>query len=72
MFELSNKRVSIIFLSYWPMIVSFASQKVCGVWTDDDDLAEQLKDVSKVTEEKSWVSPHHGDYVTAFFLSVHF
>jgi len=35
---------------------NFVSQKVCGVWTDDDDLAEELKDVSKATEEKSWVS----------------
>ena len=31
-------------------------KSVCGVWTDDDDLADELKDVSKVTEEKAWVS----------------
>uniref|UniRef100_A0A6U9ZZG5 Cytosol aminopeptidase domain-containing protein n=1 Tax=Pseudo-nitzschia australis TaxID=44445 RepID=A0A6U9ZZG5_9STRA len=37
-------------------------KKVCGVWTDDDDLAEELKDVSKVTEEKSWRMPMEKSY----------
>lgn len=26
------------------------------MWTDNDDLADELKDISKVTEEKAWVS----------------
>ena len=31
-------------------------QKICGVWTDNDDLAKSIEDVSKVTGDKSWVS----------------
>jgi len=30
---------------------------ICGVWTADDDLAEELADVSKVTSDKSWRMP---------------
>jgi len=37
-------------------------KKVCGVWTNNDDLAEELKDVSKVTEEKSWRMPMEKSY----------
>jgi len=37
-------------------------QKVCGVWTDDDDLADELKDISKVTEEKAWRMPMEKSY----------
>jgi len=37
-------------------------QKVCGVWTDDEDLAEELKDVSKTTEEKAWRMPMEKSY----------
>ncbi len=29
-------------------------KKICGVWTDDDDLAKSLEEVSKVTGDKSW------------------
>ena len=31
--------------------------KVSGVWTDDEDLATELADVSKSTEEKAWRMP---------------
>ncbi|KAL7520926.1 LOW QUALITY PROTEIN: hypothetical protein ACHAWF_000281, partial [Thalassiosira exigua] len=27
---------------------------ICGVWTDDDDLAEDVADISKKTGDKSW------------------
>lgn len=37
-------------------------KKVCGVWTDNDDLADELKDISKVTEEKSWRMPMEKSY----------
>eukprot|EP00581_Thalassiosira_minuscula_P017534 CAMPEP_0183714104 /NCGR_PEP_ID=MMETSP0737-20130205/8766_1 /TAXON_ID=385413 /ORGANISM="Thalassiosira miniscula, Strain CCMP1093" /LENGTH=546 /DNA_ID=CAMNT_0025943009 /DNA_START=171 /DNA_END=1808 /DNA_ORIENTATION=+ len=37
-------------------------KKVCGVWTDDDDLAEDLADVSKVTGDKSWRMPLEKEY----------
>ena len=33
------------------------AQEVCGVFTENDDLAKELEDVSKVTEEKSWRLP---------------
>eukprot|EP00548_Thalassiothrix_antarctica_P008322 CAMPEP_0194132022 /NCGR_PEP_ID=MMETSP0152-20130528/2597_1 /TAXON_ID=1049557 /ORGANISM="Thalassiothrix antarctica, Strain L6-D1" /LENGTH=585 /DNA_ID=CAMNT_0038826933 /DNA_START=197 /DNA_END=1954 /DNA_ORIENTATION=+ len=32
-------------------------QEVCGVWTSNDDLANELKDISDVTGEKSWRMP---------------
>jgi len=35
---------------------------MCGVWTDDDDLAVQLADVSKVTSDKSWRMPLEKSY----------
>jgi len=37
-------------------------KKICGVWTDDDDLAETLSDVSKVTGDKSWRMPMAKEY----------
>jgi len=37
-------------------------KEVCGVWTDDDDLATDLADVSKVTGEKSWRMPLEKSY----------
>lgn len=37
-------------------------KKVCGVWTDNDDLADELRDISKVTEEKSWRMPMEKSY----------
>lgn len=36
--------------------------KVCGVWTDNDDLAKDLEDVSKVTGDKSWRMPLEKEY----------
>ena len=32
-------------------------KEICGVWTANDDLAEELADVSKVTSDKSWRMP---------------
>jgi len=32
-------------------------KEVCGIFTEDDDLANDLADVSKVTGEKSWRMP---------------
>lgn len=37
-------------------------KKVCGVWTEDDDLAVELADVSKVTGDKSWRMPMEKEY----------
>lgn len=37
-------------------------KKICGVWTSDDNLAEELSDVSKVTGEKSWRMPLEKEY----------
>jgi leucyl aminopeptidase len=37
-------------------------KSVCGVWTDNEDLAEELKDVCKVTEEKAWRMPMEKSY----------
>lgn len=37
-------------------------KKICGVWTDDDDLAKTLEDVSKVTGDKSWRMPLAKEY----------
>ena len=37
-------------------------KKMCGVWTDDDDLAKDLEDVSKVTGDKSWRMPMEKEY----------
>jgi leucyl aminopeptidase len=35
---------------------------VCGVFTENDDLAEELTAVSKVTEEKAWRMPMEKSY----------
>ena len=32
-------------------------KSICGVWTDNDDLASELEDVAKKTEEKAWRMP---------------
>jgi len=37
-------------------------QKICGIWTADEDLAEELAEVSKVTGEKSWRMPLEESY----------
>eukprot|EP00584_Thalassiosira_punctigera_P013845 CAMPEP_0172553454 /NCGR_PEP_ID=MMETSP1067-20121228/51021_1 /TAXON_ID=265564 ORGANISM="Thalassiosira punctigera, Strain Tpunct2005C2" /NCGR_SAMPLE_ID=MMETSP1067 /ASSEMBLY_ACC=CAM_ASM_000444 /LENGTH=611 /DNA_ID=CAMNT_0013341647 /DNA_START=143 /DNA_END=1978 /DNA_ORIENTATION=+ len=37
-------------------------KQVCGVWTDDDDLAKDLEDISKVTGDKSWRMPLVKEY----------
>jgi leucyl aminopeptidase len=37
-------------------------KKICGVWTDNDDLAAQLEDISKETGEKSWRMPMEKEY----------
>ncbi|KAL9180724.1 hypothetical protein ACHAXT_011177 [Thalassiosira profunda] len=37
-------------------------KKICGVWTDNDDLAKELEDVSKVTGDKSWRMPMANEY----------
>jgi leucyl aminopeptidase len=36
--------------------------KICGVWTDNDDLATELADVSKTTGDKSWRMPMEKEY----------
>lgn len=37
-------------------------QELCGVWTDNDDLAAELSDISKVTGDKSWRMPMAKEY----------
>jgi len=37
-------------------------KSVCGVWTDSDDLADELTDISKFTEEKAWRMPMEKSY----------
>lgn len=37
-------------------------KKICGVWTDNDDLAAQLEEISKDTGEKSWRMPMEKEY----------
>jgi leucyl aminopeptidase len=36
--------------------------KICGVWTENDDLAKSLEEVSKVTGDKSWRMPMAQEY----------
>lgn len=36
--------------------------KVCGVWTDNDDLATELAEVSEVSGDKSWRMPLVEEY----------
>jgi leucyl aminopeptidase len=35
---------------------------ICGLWTDDDDLANELLDISRVTGDKSWRMPLAKEY----------
>ena len=37
-------------------------QNVCGFWTENDDLASELEEVAKETEEKSWRMPMEESY----------
>jgi leucyl aminopeptidase len=37
-------------------------QKIAGVWTNDDDLAKELADVSKATGDKTWRMPMAKEY----------
>jgi leucyl aminopeptidase len=37
-------------------------KEICGVWTNDDDLAKDLDNISKVTGEKSWRMPMAKEY----------
>ena len=37
-------------------------KSICGVWTSDDDLAEELAHASKVTGDKSWRMPLEKEY----------
>jgi leucyl aminopeptidase len=37
-------------------------KKICGIWTDNDDLAAQLDEISKDTGEKSWRMPMEKEY----------
>ena len=37
-------------------------KKICGVWTQNDDLAKSLEEVSKVTGDKSWRMPMAHEY----------
>ncbi len=37
-------------------------KKVCGIWTDSDELAKELSDSSKATSEKSWRMPLEKEY----------
>lgn len=37
-------------------------KKVCGVWSDDDELAADLADISKQTGDKSWRMPMEKEY----------
>lgn len=36
--------------------------KICGVWTDDDELAKEIDTVSKATGDKSWRMPLAKEY----------
>ena len=37
-------------------------KKICGVWTDNDDLAKDLEEISKQTGDKSWRMPMAKEY----------
>lgn len=54
---------SIIELSTLTGAVMIAlGKKVAGVWTNNDDLAEELSSVSKQTGDKSWRMPMESEY----------
>ena len=37
-------------------------KKICGVWTDDDDLGSEIEAISKKTGDKSWRMPMEKEY----------
>lgn len=37
-------------------------KKMAGVWTENDDLAKELEDISKVTGDKTWRMPLEKEY----------
>jgi leucyl aminopeptidase len=37
-------------------------KEISGIWTDNDDLAQELEDISKVTGDKSWRMPMAKEY----------
>ncbi|KAL7488784.1 hypothetical protein ACHAW6_014395 [Cyclotella cf. meneghiniana] len=37
-------------------------KKICGVWTENDDLAKTIEEISKVTGDKSWRMPMAHEY----------
>jgi len=37
-------------------------KKICGVWTENDDLAKSIEEISKVTGDKSWRMPMAHEY----------
>lgn len=37
-------------------------KEICGLWTENDDLAKELKECSKVTGDKSWRMPMAKEY----------
>ena len=37
-------------------------KSVCGVWSDSDDLAKELENIAKITEEKAWRMPLEKSY----------
>lgn len=37
-------------------------KKICGLWTDNDDLAKEIDDISKTTGDKSWRMPMAKEY----------
>lgn len=38
-------------------------KKICGVWTDNDDLAKDIEEISKDTGDKSWRMPLEKEYM---------
>lgn len=37
-------------------------KKICGLWTDNDELADELLDASKASGDKSWRMPMAKEY----------
>jgi leucyl aminopeptidase len=37
-------------------------KQICGVWTDNDELAKEIEDISKKTGDKSWRMPMAKEY----------
>jgi leucyl aminopeptidase len=37
-------------------------KEISGIWTDNDDLAQELDDISKMTGDKSWRMPMTKEY----------